>query len=145
MRRAGLLALVVLAGCGGGGGGAGGDRATYERDGDAICRDYRTAIARLGQPLKVSELGPYITKAMPVLTRTVARIEKLDPPSDLADEFATFRDAARETMGRARALRAAASKADGPEVQRLLKEAAAASTRRKGLAQAAGLKECASL
>lgn len=143
-RAAGLLALVVLAGCGGGNGG-GGDRATYQRDGDAICRDYRTAIARLGQPLKVSEVGPYITKAMPVLTRTVTRIERLDPPSDLAGAYATFRDAAHETVGRARALRDAAGKADAPEVQRLLKEAAAASQRRQGLAEAAGLKECASL
>lgn len=147
MRRAagGLAALVLLAGCGGDSNGKGGDRATYQRDGDAICRDYRSAIARLGQPLKASELGPYITKAMPVLSRTVARIDKLDPPGDLADEYAAFRDAADQTVGRARALRAAASRADAPEVQRLLKEAAAASQRRKGLAQAADLQECASL
>jgi hypothetical protein len=140
VRRAGLVALVVLAGCGGD---DGGDRATYEKDGQAICTDYRTAIARLGQPTTVQQIGPYLAKAMPVLSRTVGRIERLDPPSDLAEEFEAFRDAARQTVGRARALRAAAEQADAPEVQRLLKEAAQASRRRVGLARAAGLEECA--
>lgn len=140
MKRALALTALLLVGCGGGD--KGGDKATYEKDGQAICADYRTAIARLGQPTTVTELGPYIAKAMPVLTRTVRRLERLDPPSDLAGEYAAFRDAARQTVDRARALRDAAAKADGPEVQRLLKEAAQASRRRDALAKAAGLEAC---
>jgi hypothetical protein len=141
VRRALALTALLLAGCGGNH--PGGDRATYDRDGRAICADYRAAIARLGQPTAVGELGPYTAKALPVLTRTVRRLERLDPPADLADEYAAFRDAARQTVERAGALRDAAAKADAPEVQRLLREAAQASPRRAALAKAAGLQDCA--
>lgn len=146
MRRAiavAALAALLPAGCGGGD--PGGDPDKYAKDGDAICADYRVAIARLGQPTRLSEIGPYISDAMPVLTRTVARIERLDPPGDLRDAYDEFRDAARQTVDRAKALRDAASRADSDEVQRLLKEASAASQKRKALAESAGLKECASL
>lgn len=148
MRRVWLAGLVALAGCGSGGGGSsdkGGDPTAYKQSGDAICADYSAAIAKLGQPTAVSAIGPFIDKAMPILTRTVGRIEKLDPPSDLADQYAAFRDAARKTVDRAAAMRKAAEAADATEVQRLLAEAADASKRRVGLAHAAGLEACAKL
>lgn len=144
MKRAGVVALAALAGCGGGEG-EGGDPKTYRTTGDAICRDYQAAIGKLGQPAKVTEIGPYIEKALPVLTRTVARIEKLDPPGELGEEFAEFREAARATVGRAEAIRAAAAGSDGDEVQRLLAEAAKASERRRTLAGDAGLEACAEI
>jgi hypothetical protein len=143
IRRALLGGLVLLAGCGGGT--DGGDPAAYRTAGDALCSDYATAIAKLGQPAKVQDIGPYIEKALPVLRRTVARVQRLDPPSDLADEYAAFRDAARSTVGRAEALRDAARAADGDEVQRLLAEAKTASAKRKELARAAKLDTCAKL
>jgi GAF domain-containing protein len=143
MRRLLAVGLVTLAGCGGDG--EGGDAGAYRSSGDAICTDYRAAIAKLGAPTKVTEIGPYIEKALPVLTRTVARVEKLDPPSDLRDAFETFRDAAGQTLQRAEALRDAAQAADADEVQRLLAEATAATERRKDLARAAGLDACADL
>ncbi|MFL5846294.1 MAG: hypothetical protein ACJ762_16530 [Solirubrobacteraceae bacterium] len=142
MRRALLVGLVALAGCGGD---DGGDPAVYEKAGNAICTDYSAAIAKLGQPTHVKDLGPYIEKALPVLRDTVKRIDGLDPPGDKADAFATFRDAADKTVARAEALRAAAEKADSGEVQRLLAEANEASDRRKSLAQDAGLEACAKL
>ncbi len=140
MRRAALAAVLLLGGCGQA---SGGDRATYVHDGDAICRDYASAIAQLGQPTALGEIGPYIAKALPVLDRTVQRLRRLDPPSDLADAYAKFSDAADSTLGRAKALRDAAAKADAEEVQRLLTEAARASRVRGGLARAAGLGACA--
>lgn len=139
-----VLALAGLAGCGGGGD-KGGDPAAYRKAGDAICTDYQAAIAKLGQPAKLTEIGPYIEKALPVLTSTVERIGRLDPPSDLRDEYETFRDAARQTVDRAEALRKAAGEANADEVQRLLDEAAQASRRRVGLARDAGLEACAQI
>jgi len=136
------MALVVLAGCGGD---EGGDAATYERGGDAICADYRAEIAKLGQPTQVEEVGAYIAQALPVLTRTVERIEKLDPPTKLRDDYETFRDAARQTVDRANALRSAADAANADEVQRLLAEATKASERRRELARSAGLEACAEI
>jgi hypothetical protein len=142
--RAALVALALagLAGCGGG---AGGDPEAYRKAGDAACTDYQQAIAGLAQPAKPTDLGPYIEKALPVLTRTVDRLEKLDPPGDLRDAYETFRNAARKTVARAEALRQAAQDADAGEVQRLLAEAAEASTKRVGLARDAGLEACAQI
>lgn len=142
MRRAFLGTLVFLAGCAGN---QGGDAAVYERDGNAICTKYEAAIGELGQPTQVQEVGPYIAQALPVLTRTVERIEKLDPPGDLREEFEAFRDAARQTVDRATALRSAAEAADADEVQRLLAEAARAGERRVDLARSAGLDACANI
>lgn len=143
MRRGLVVGLVALAGCGGGA--KGGDSAAYRKAGDAICSDYAAAIAKLGQPTAVAAIGPFIEKAMPILTRTVDRLGRLNPPSDLADEYAAFRDAARQTVDRAAAMRKAAGAADGTEVQRLLAAAAQASKRRVDLAHAAGLEACAKL
>lgn len=142
MRWTWLLLAAVLAGCGGSNGG---NKESYVKAGNAICADYQVAIAKLGQPTTLGEIGPYITKALPVLTKTVAELGHLNPPDDLSDEYAKFIDAARQTTGRATALRGAAAKADATEVQRLLKEAAAASKARAPLARAAGLETCAKL
>jgi hypothetical protein len=142
VRRAALLAVVALAGCGGD---DGGDRDAYVRDGNAICRDYADAIGDLDQPAKLADIGPYIGDALPVLRSTAERIGKLDPPGDLRDAYEEFRDAAQATVGRAQELQAAAQAADGDEVQRLLEEARAASKRRVDLARAAGLDDCAQI
>lgn len=145
MRRAALaVALALLAGCGGDDD-PGGDPQAYRTDGDRICRDYQEAIAKLGQPDALSDLGPYIEKALPVLSRTVGQIERLDPPADQRDAYEAFRDQARQTVERAKALREAAADADADEVQRLLKDAATASERRKALAADAGLDACADI
>jgi hypothetical protein len=144
VRRAGLVALALLAGCGGGGD-KGGDKAAYVRHGNAICARYAKAIAKLGQPTTLSAIGTFITGAMPVLTRTVGEVEKLDPPSGLSGAFAKFRDAARAAVDRAQRLRNAAEAGDTAEVKALLAEAAKASKVRVGLARDAGLQTCAKL
>jgi hypothetical protein len=140
VRRALALGALALAGCGGGGGG---NKAVYVRDGDNVCARYQAAIGGLGQPTTLKEIGPYITKALPVLSKTVGELGRLKPPSELSGQFGKFFDHARQTLVRARALRSAAAKADATEVQRLLAEAAKASGARVKLATDAGLKTCA--
>jgi len=140
VRRAVALAALFAVGCGAA---RGGDPAAYRRDGEAICRDYQAAIDRLEQPQKLPEIGGYISRALPVLQRTVTRIERLDPPGDLREEFVRFRDASRATVARAEALRDAAGRADSAEVERLLAEASRAGRERGPLARAAGLAACA--
>ena len=142
MRRAALAALVLLAGCGAD---EGGDAAAYEKAGNAICAEYETSIAKLGQPTQIEELGPYIAQALPLLTRIVERVEKLDPPAELREEYEAFRDTARQTVDRATALRSAAETADADEVKRLLAEATKAGERRVELARSAGLDACAEI
>ena len=142
MRRlAALAALVLVAGCGS----SGGNKAVYVKTGDETCNAYANDIAKLGQPETLTQIGPYLAKAMPLLERVAARLEKLDPPSDLADAYKKFRDAARATVDRATRLRAAAQDGDTAEVKALLAEAAKASADRATLAKAAGLEACAKL
>lgn len=145
MRRPALVVLAAVAALAGCGGGGGGDKATYVRQGNAICARYAKAIAKLGQPTTLGDIGPYITKAMPILTRTVGEVTKLDPPDELADAFGKFREAAQATLDRANRLRNAADAGDGQQVKALLTEATAASKRRVGLARDAGLETCAKL
>lgn len=137
------MAAVLVAGCGSDG--PGGDPRVYREDGEAICADYEAAIAKLPQPLQLRDIGTYIERATPILQRTVARIERLDPPNDLREEFEEFRGVAAETLDRARRLREAARRADSAEVERLLEEAREATARRVELARAAGLQTCADL
>ena len=142
MRRASLaIAAAVLAGCGSGGPHLPKD--VYQRRADTICRRYQAEIAKLGQPTKLAEIGPFIQKALPVLDRTVHDLGRLAAPEGLDSQFGKFMDAARATVARARARRDAASNADGAEVQRILREAAKASSQRAALAKAAQLPGCA--
>lgn len=144
MRRAALAlsAALALAACGGGGP-ARLSRADYVRSGTAICQRYSKQIARLGQPTSIEQLGPFIARALPELSRAVAALGRLRAPQALDGQFARFLDAARRTEARARALRAAAARADGREVQRLLGEASRSSAERVALARAAALPACA--
>lgn len=143
-RRAALLAAagaVVVAGCGSSAPHL--SKREFAKRGDAICRSYSAAIAKLGQPTKASELGPFIEQALPLLDRTVKRLSRLAPPAGRDSEFKRFMTAARATVTRARALRAAAQRADGTAVQRLLAQALRASGPRAAAARAAGLGSCA--
>lgn len=137
-----VLAAVVLAACGRSAGPQQ-PRAQYERRGNAICARYTKAIGELGQPAKLSDLGPYITKAVPLLARTVGELGRLAPPEGGDAANARFLGAARAALARARALRAAAGQADGAEVQRLLGEAARQSGTLARAARATGLDACA--
>lgn len=137
-----VVAAAVLAGCGGGSG-PHLSEAAYQQRGAAVCGHYDKAIRALGQPTKLTQIGPFITRAMPILSRTVTQLGAIHPPAARADDFGRFLAAARGTVARARSLRAAAAKADGPAVERLLKEAARATGARDRLAQRAGLPACA--
>ena len=86
--------------------------AAYQQQGGAICTRYQSAIRKLGQPTKVAQLGPFITKAMPILTRTVADLGTIHPPDESVT--AGISDDARQTVTRAQAPRAAAARPTGP-------------------------------
>ncbi|MDX6641486.1 MAG: hypothetical protein QOF12_2497 [Solirubrobacteraceae bacterium] len=141
VRRATLAAALFLAGCGSSGPHL--SMAAYTRQGDAICSRYQADIHGLGQPTKLTDIGPFITKALPILERTVSALGGIHPPSDREAQYGKFLAAARGTVTRAKALRAAATKADAPTVQQLLGAAARASAPRAALARAAGLSACA--
>jgi hypothetical protein len=141
-RRAGVaLVAVLVAGCGSSGPHL--SKAEYTSRATAICQRYQGAIVKLGQPTRITDIGPFIAKALPELTKTVDALGKLAPPESLQSEYEKFMAAARATVARAKALRDAAAAADGSEVQRLLKDAAKATSARVALADAAGLGACA--
>ena len=146
-RRA--LALVLGAalasaagGCGGDAGGPRLSRAQYVKRGDAICSRYTARIKALGSPEQLTDIAPYIAKALPELSRTVDQLGRLRPPKELDAAFARYLAAARATRKRAFDLRDAASRADSGAVQRLLGQAARAGSATDALARRAGLEAC---
>lgn len=142
---AAAAAAALGVGACGGGGNAGAprlSRADYVRRGNAVCARYDAAIRRLGSPRGVTGIAPYIRDALPIMGRATAGLGRLRPPRELEDEFAGYLDAVRATRRRALDLRAAAARADGAAVQRLLTAAAAAGERNNALARKAGLDAC---
>jgi len=136
-----LGVVVALAGCGS----SGPPRLSqseYQRRAGQICSDYHARIRALGQPDKLTEVAPYIAKALPILSVAVDRLGRVRPPSDLADPYARYLEALRETRTRDLDLRNAAASADGATVQGLLADAARAGPATDRLARAAKLAAC---
>jgi hypothetical protein len=143
-RVTGALALagaLTVAGCGDSGPPRMSKEA-YQRRGDAICTSYLDRIKKLGTPSELSEISPYIAKALPILSETVDRLGTLRPPKALDDEFESYLEAMQATRKRAIDLRNAAARADGGAVEGLLADAARAGSTTDDLARKAELEAC---
>jgi len=136
-----LAGATAVAGCGDSGPPRM-SKAAYEKRGTEICQGYLSQIAKLGRPDQLSEIAPYLAKALPILSATVDRLGTLRPPKDLDDEFSRYLDAMRATRKRAFDLRNAAARADGGAVQGLLTDAARAGRTTDDLARKAQLEAC---
>lgn len=140
-----VACALTLAACGGddSDGGPRLSEAAYKQRGDAICASYTKRIGALGRPDELTEIAPYIAKALPILSETVDRLGKLRPPKDLDEAYGRYLAAMRTTRKRALDLRNAAARADGAAVQRLLGEAARTGSSTDDLARRARLESCA--
>ena len=117
-------------------------KADYERRAGDICTSYLDRIRKLGRPTELTEISPFIAKALPILSETVDRLGTLRPPEEFDDEFGRYLDAMRATRKRAIDLRNAAARADGAAVEGLLADAARAGSTTDELARKAGLEVC---
>jgi hypothetical protein len=112
-RIAGLTAAAALglAGCGGSSH-SGLTQAQLDTKVNAICTQYRTAVAKIGAPADFATnpvaAAAYLDKVRPLADASVASVNALEPPSDLKAQFDDYRaTASRE----AALLRSAAAKA----------------------------------
>ncbi len=98
-----VACALTLAACGGddSDGGPRLSEAAYKQRGDAICASYTKRIGALGRPDELTEIAPYIAKALPILSETVDRLGKLRPPKDLDEAYGRYlgRDANHPQAG----------------------------------------------
>ena len=94
MRRAALIALVLvvlLPGCGGGSGKPL-TKEEYASKADAICGKYNEQTNALANPKNLSDLAKVADKTLPILDHAIRDIDKLEPPASekaLSDQWLT--------------------------------------------------------
>jgi len=94
MRRAPLIALVlvfVLPGCGGGSGKPL-TKEEYASKADAICGKYNRQTKALASPKTLSDLAKVADKTLPILDHAIKDLTKLHPPASekaLSDQWLT--------------------------------------------------------
>ncbi len=94
MRRAPLIALVlvfVLPGCGGGSGKPL-TKEEYASKADAICGKYNRQTKALASPKTLSDLAKVADKTLPILDHAIKDLTKLRPPASekaLSDQWLT--------------------------------------------------------
>ena len=81
-----LGVVALIAGCGGGGS----DTLSAEEfrtQADAICQDYNTQAAAIGDPESPSEFSAKLKEIVPLQAAQLAKLEALKPPSELEGTF----------------------------------------------------------
>jgi hypothetical protein len=149
MRRASLLAIVlvaalVLAGCGGGGGGKTAlSKAEFVSQANAICKDFQARIDKLGAPSGVEDLVTLAGKAIPISEEGVAGLRALQPPAELQVDVDAWLATGDVNVAKLKELLAAAKKKDLAAISKISDAGQANSDQAKQLASKLGLTECA--
>jgi len=81
-----LGVVALIAGCGGGGSdtlSAG----EFRTQADAICADYNTQAAAIGDPASASEFATKLAQIIPIQASQLAKLEALKPPKELQATF----------------------------------------------------------
>lgn len=148
MRRAPLIALVLaaalaVAGCGGGGGKTALSKAEFVSQANAICKDFRARIDKLGNPSSVEDLITLAGKAIPITEEGVAGLRALVPPAELQSDVDAWVATGDVNVAKLKELLAAAQKKDLTAISKISDEGQANSDKAKQLASKLGLTECA--
>jgi hypothetical protein len=83
VRRALLIGVVAVAGCGGGSDGGGLSAAEYRSQANSICRQSERAARSLPQPKRLDEIDDSFQRIATESKRYERRFEALDPPPEL--------------------------------------------------------------
>ena len=148
MRRASLLAIVLvaalaLAGCGGGGGKTALSKAEFVSQANAICKDFQARIDKLGAPSGVEDLVTLAGKAIPISEEGVAGLRALQPPAELQVDVDAWLATGDVNVAKLKELLAAAKKKDLAAISKISDAGQANSDQAKQLASKLGLTECA--
>ena len=148
MRTAGriatAIALLALAACGGG---DGGDQLTadeFRQQADAICGEFEGRLDDLGTPESLDDLQGYVDDAVPILEEGTNRLDELQPPDELEEDWNRAMEINREQLDNVRELQDAVADGDQARVAELLQQSDEAREESNQLAADLGLTECGS-
>lgn len=143
-RLAAAIALLALAACGGG---DGGDQLTadeFRQQADGICAEFEGRLNELGTPESLEDLQGYVDDAVPILEEGTNRLDELQPPEELEEDWNRAMEINREQLENVRGLQDAVADGDQARVTELLQESDDARDESNQLAADLGLTECGS-
>ena len=143
-RLAAAIALLALAACGGG---DGGDQLTadeFRQQADAICGEFEGRLDDLGTPESLDDLQGYVDDAVPILEEGTNRLDELQPPDELEEDWNRAMEINREQLDNVRELLDAVADGDQASVAELLQQSDEAREESNQLAADLGLTECGS-
>jgi hypothetical protein len=144
MRRLGLFAIVLVAGCGGGGRDDGLSREEYVAQLDQICADFDERQKEIGEPESledVAEDGPEIQEEFEA---AVQRVRDLgEPPEEIADDADRFLELAEEQLELIREIVEAARANDLQRAQEVAEEGESLDDESDRIATELGASSCA--
>ena len=143
-RLAAAIALLALAACGGG---DGGDQLTadeFRQQADGICAEFEGRLNELGTPESLEDLQGYVDDAVPILEEGTNRLDELQPPAELEEDWNRAMEINREQLENVRGLQDAVADGDQARVTELLQESDDARDESNQLAADLGLTECGS-
>jgi hypothetical protein len=148
MRTAGrvtaAVAVLALAACGGG---DGGDQLTadeFRQQADAICGEFEGRLDELGTPESLDDLQGYVDDAVPILEEGTNRLDELQPPDELEEDWNRAMEVNRDQLDNVRELQDAVADGDQARVAELLQQSDEAREESNQLAADLGLTECGS-
>ncbi|HEY3070265.1 MAG TPA: hypothetical protein VGJ34_08110 [Gaiellaceae bacterium] len=143
-----LLAVsgLALAACGGGGGGgARGESLTpaeFRQQADAICAEFEGKLNDLGSPSSVDELAEFVDKAVPIIEEGNDRLQALEPPDELADDWNKAMALQDKNLDLTHDLQDAIHASDDAKMQELVAKLDASDAESTRLARKIGLENC---
>ena len=139
---AGVL-TVLLAACGGG---SGEDHALtadqFRQQADSICTQYEDKIKALGSPSSLDDLGDYVDQVIPIIEEGNGKLDDLQPPAELADDWDRAMELQDQNLGVAKDLQQAIRDQDTAKVQELLQKLDETDAKSNEIARGIGLEDC---
>jgi hypothetical protein len=137
-----VAAVAMLPACGGDGGGGQLSAAEFRTQADKICADAQTEFEAVEQPQSEEELTEYLQKVVPILRDQVEKLDDLNPPDELQEDWDRAIELNRESLEKAEEAQQAAEDGDQQRVQEILEEADTNEEELDQLAQDLGLQTC---
>jgi hypothetical protein len=143
-RIAAAVAVLALAACGGG---DDGDQLTadeFRQQADAIGGEFEGRLDELGTPESLDDLQGYVDDAVPIPEEGTNRLDELQPPDELEEDWNRAMEVNREQLDNVREVQDAVADGDQARVAELLQQSDEAREESNQLAADLGLTECGS-
>lgn len=119
-------------------------RADYVKQADAICKDYKQRLGKIGNPKSIKDVGRLADETKPLVEEELVKLRELKAPDEIADDAAAAYDAIDKQLPKIDELKAAAKANDVAKIQSIATSAAKLDQEKNAKAKAIGLKVCGS-